>query len=449
LPILLVSALVAAGACSSGGKVEFETRALAPAAGAAPGASAGQPATPAVSGGLLPATSASGGAGSSPAGRSGPAGVSAPGQQRRPAGPIKLGTVLPLQGGQRSFGEPVLRTTQAFVDELNERGGIGGARLELIAYNACLTCQDEALQATRRLVEKDGVFALVNTYPMVIAFQPVIAYLVSKGVPLIQGGAENQTTDALTPINFATAPTGLFYVRFLAVMTRKYAGLTRVGLTYLNVPTEAHGVPQLKRELAKQGVQVVDEEPVAAAEEAVTNMDSIVTRMRARGAQGALAINPVLLIYGRLAASRQAWNVPWVGEAAWSRLVEDSCGGTCDDLVLTDTAGLSYVDRDTPQMHQYKDTLARRYPGGEFTGHTLAAWVAMQLVTEVLVKTGPDRRAFLQALEHIRNLDLGTNSPLTFTPDRHLGGSASVLLRLKGGKYIRVSEPLNFGEAPP
>jgi branched-chain amino acid transport system substrate-binding protein len=448
LPILLVSALIAAGACSSGGKVEFETRALPPAAGAAPGAPGGEPATPAISGGLLP---------TSPPGRSssGAASLNQPSARANPAhgdGPlpnIKLGTVLPLQGGQRSFGEPVLRTTQAFVDELNARGGVGGARLELIAYNACLTCQDEALQATRRLVEKDGVFALVNTYPMVIAFQPVIAYLVSKGVPLIQGGAENQTTDALTPVNFATAPTGLFYVRFLAVMTRKYAGLTRVGLTYLNVPTEAHGIPQLKRELDKQGVQVVDEEPVAAAEEAVTNMDSIVTRMRARGAQGALATNPVLLIYGRLAASRQAWNVPWVGEAAWSRLVEDSCGGTCDDLVLTDTAGLSYVDRDTPQMHQYKDTLARRYPGGEYTGHTLAAWSAMQLVTEMLAKSGPDRRAFLQALEHVRNLDLGTTAPLTFTPDRHLGGSASVLLRLKGGKYVRVSEPLNFGEAPP
>lgn len=448
MSILLISTLVAAAGCSTGGKVEFETRALAPAAGSAAASSAGAPASPAVSGGLLPTGPAAATSASSARTRatSGGGGAAAASQS---LGPIKLGTVLPLQGGQRSFGEPVLRTTQAFIDELNARGGVNGARLELIAYNACLTCQDEALQATRRLVEQDGVFALVNTYPMVIAFQPVIAYLVSKGVPLIQGGAENQTTDALTPVNFATAPTGLFYVRFLSVMTRKYAGLTRIGLTYLNVPTEAHGIPQLKRELGKQGVEVVDEEPVAAAEEAVTNMDSIVTRMRARGAQGALATNPVLLIYGRLAASRQAWNVPWVGEAAWSRLVEDSCGGTCDDLVLTDTAGLSYVDRDTPQMRQFRDTMARRYPGGEFTGHTLAAWVAMQLVIEVLSKTGPDRKAFLGALERVRNLDLGTTSPLTFTPDRHLGGSASVLLKLKGGKYIRVSEPLNFGEAPP
>ena len=40
-------------------------------------------------------------------------------------------------------------------------------------------------------------------------------------------------------------------------------------------------------------------------------------------------------------------------------------------------------------------------------------------------------------------------APLTFSPDRHLGGTATELLRLKGGKYVRVSDPLNYGEAQP
>ncbi len=213
------------------------------------------------------------------------------------------------------------------------------------------------------------------------------------------------------------------------------------------MPAEAGGIDILARELEKEGIQVVDRAPIEAAEEAVTSMDSVVARMRSRGADGVVATNPVLVIYGRLAASRQGWQVPWVGPAAWSRLVEDSCGATCDDLVLTDTAGLSYPDRQTPQMRQFIDTMARRYPGADTTGHTLAAWVGMQLVSEAVARSGPDRRAFLQTIESFRNLDLGTTSPLTFGPDRHLGGSASILLRLKGGKYVRASDPLNFGEA--
>ena len=396
-------------------------------------------------GGLLPAgTSAATGS----AGTGGRSGTGGPAAATAPAGGgvIKLGTVLPLQGGQRDFGEPILRTTQAFIDELNGRGGVNGWRFQLIAYNACLVCQGDAFAAVRRLVEQDKVFALVNTYVMVVAFESVIPYLVDHGVPLIQGGSENQTSDALSPVNFATAPTGSFYGRFIPVMAKRYAGLSRVGITYLNVPAESGGIDTLERELRKEGVEVVAKEAIPAAEEAVTSMDSVVTRMRSQGADGVIATNPVLVIYGRLAADRQGWDVPWVGPAAWSRLVEDSCGATCDDFVLTETAGLSYTDRPSPQMRQFLDTMARRYPGGDTTGHTLAAWVGMQLLVEGVARSGDDRQLFLRTIESFKNLDLGTTSPLTFSPDRHLGGTASILLRLKGGKYVRASDPLNFGE---
>lgn len=440
---------VTAAACGGGGAVEFETRAVAPArAEAGP-----EPGGPTRAGGLLPV------AGAGPAGAEAPAGGVAAGgglpaaraetgdgSRAGPRPTIRLGTVLPLQGGQRDFGEPVLRVTQAFVDEVNDRGGVNGARLELVAYNACLTCQDEALQAVRRLVEEDKVFALVNTYVMVVAFIPVIEYLDEKGVPLIQGGAEDMTSDALSPVTFATAPPGAFYGKFIPQVVKRYMQVSKIGLVYLDVPSEANGIPTLKEEFAREGIEVVHEEKIEAAEEAVTNMDAAVTRMRLAGAQGVVATNPVLLAFGRLAADRQGWPVPWYGPAAWSRLLEEGCGTVCDEVVFTDTAGLSYTDRATPQMRQFLTTLARRYPEGATTGHELAAWVGMQLLTETLARTGPDRRAFITALERTTNLDLGTTSPLSFNPDRHLGGTSTVLLKLKDGRYVRASEPLNFGE---
>jgi hypothetical protein len=52
-------------------------------------------------------------------------------------------------------------------------------------------------------------------------------------------------------------------------------------------------------------------------------------------------------------------------------------------------------------------------------------------------------------MESVRNLDLGTTSPLTFTPDRHMGGSQTTLIKLKDGRYYRASDPLNFGTAAP
>ena len=444
--LALCSVIVAA--CGSADVVAFDTATASGARGAIVTA-------PTQEGGLLPPAGSSVG----PAGAtSGPGGDPVGGDPvggdgSTPDGgsrePIKLGTILPLQGGERDFGEPILRTTQAYIDELNLRGGINGRPLQLIAYNACILCQSEALTAARRLVEEDKVFAFVNTYVMVVPFQSVLPYLVEKGVPLIQGGSFDQTDDALSPVNFATAPSGLFFGRLIPETLKRFTPSRSVGLVFLDVPSETEGLPLLRRELARVGIGVVAEEKIQAAEDAVTNMDAAITRMRAAGADGIIALDPAVLIFGRLAARRQGFDVPMVGPAAWSSLVEDGCGATCDDLIITDTAGLSYVDRDTPQMHQFVDVMKNRYPGGQLTGHTLAAWVGMQLTTHVLAQTGPDRPRFLAAMEAIRNLDLGTTSPLTFTPDKHLGGSNTTLLKLKGGKYYAFAGPVDYGMAEP
>lgn len=439
---IALCALVVA-ACSSGEVVAFDT---ATARGGADSPGVGPP----QEGGLLPpadpATRAPGSSGASGGDGPGAAGPTPGGGSREP---IKLGTILPLQGGEREFGEPILRTTQAYIDELNLRGGVNGRPLELVAYNACILCQSEALTAARRLVEEDKVFAFVNTYVMVVPFQSVLPYLVSKGVPLIQGGSFDQTDDALSPVNFATAPSGLFFGRLIPEVLKRHTASRAVGLVYLDVPSETNGLPLLRRELARVGIRVVDEEKIAAAEDAVTNMDAAITRMRAAGADGIVALDPAVLIFGRLAARRQGFDVPMVGPAAWSDLVEGGCGPTCDDLVITDTAGLSYIDRDSPQMHQFLDVMRSRYPGGQLTGHTLAAWVGMQLTTHVLAQTGPDRARFLAAMEAIHNLDLGTTSPLTFSPDKHLGGSATTLLKLREGRYYAFAGPVDYGMADP
>ena len=432
--------VLGATACAQTTTVRFDSQSVSPAGArnSVPGLT-NLPAGKKQVGGLLPATK--------PGATTAPALVTSSGAPVAPAaghgGVITLGTVLPLEGGDRDWGVPVLRTTQAYIDELNARGGVAGYTIKLVAYNACLTCQDDALTAVRHLVEQDHVFAIVNTYVMVVAFQSVVPYLQQHGVPLIQGASEAQDNDALSPVNFVTAPPGLFYVHFLAAMVAKYSHLKKVAIAYLNVPTETHGLPLVERALRQAGVQVVDTAGVAAEEQAATNMDSIVTRFRYKGAQGVLATNPVLLVFGRLAAARQGWQVPWVGEAAWSFLVPQTCGTTCDDKVLTETAGLSFPTRQSPQMQQFIDVMHRRYPGGSITGHTLAAWVGMQLLVQILGEVGrPDRQAFIDRLNHTTNLDLGTTSPLTFTPSRHMGGTATQLLRLRNGEYVAVSKPV-------
>jgi hypothetical protein len=47
--------------------------------------------------------------------------------------------------------------------------------------------------------------------------------------------------------------------------------------------------------------------------------------------------------------------------------------------------------------------------------------------------------AFVRQLNQTTSLELGTCSPLTFSPDRHMGGTATQLLTLHGGQYAQDS----------
>ena len=93
---------------------------------------------------------------------------------------IKIGQSVPYSGPASAFGV-YGRVYQAWFKMLNDQGGIKGRKVELISLdNGFLP--PKALEASRKLVESDGVFAEVGT----LGTPPNLAtrtYLNSKGVP--------------------------------------------------------------------------------------------------------------------------------------------------------------------------------------------------------------------------------------------------------------------------
>lgn len=93
---------------------------------------------------------------------------------------IKIGRSVPYSGPASAFGV-YGRVMQARFKMLNESGGINGRKVELISLdNGFLP--PKALEASRKMVESDGIFAEVGTLgtPPNLATR---AYLNSKGVP--------------------------------------------------------------------------------------------------------------------------------------------------------------------------------------------------------------------------------------------------------------------------
>lgn len=76
---------------------------------------------------------------------------------------IKVGAALPLTGALAQVGEDVRATLAAYFAEVNARGGIHGRQIELVVVDS----RGEpaaTLAATERLIEREGVFALVANF---------------------------------------------------------------------------------------------------------------------------------------------------------------------------------------------------------------------------------------------------------------------------------------------
>jgi ABC-type branched-subunit amino acid transport system substrate-binding protein len=76
---------------------------------------------------------------------------------------IKIGAALPLTGPLAPLGQDIKDTLNASFAEANEQGGIYGRRFELVVEDSRGDVAGTS-EATRRLVERDGVFALMGSF---------------------------------------------------------------------------------------------------------------------------------------------------------------------------------------------------------------------------------------------------------------------------------------------
>jgi ABC-type branched-subunit amino acid transport system substrate-binding protein len=73
---------------------------------------------------------------------------------------IKIGAWLPLTGAQATFGVPERAGAEAYFKMVNARGGVNGRKIDWIVKDSAADPQ-QTVQIARRLVDQDGVVAIV------------------------------------------------------------------------------------------------------------------------------------------------------------------------------------------------------------------------------------------------------------------------------------------------
>lgn len=87
---------------------------------------------------------------------------------------IKLGIVAPMSGPNARYGAFSLRGAELAVKDINDAGGVNGAKIELFNADSQGT-PVEGVSATRRLIDQDGVSFIIGdvSSSVTLAMQPV------------------------------------------------------------------------------------------------------------------------------------------------------------------------------------------------------------------------------------------------------------------------------------
>jgi branched-chain amino acid transport system substrate-binding protein len=150
-------------------------------------------------------------------------------------------------------------------------------------------------------------------------------------------------------------------------------------------------------------------------------------------------------------------NVSFVGSDAMLRLLLQHSKTTGRDYtraLVNSQVVPSYDDVALPGVVEYRGLMERynpalppalrddKYVAQRYSFISLEGYVNARVVVEALRRAGPNptRTGLRQALESLKNFDLGIGAALTFGPERHQGLDSVYFTRVDGERWVPITD---------
>jgi branched-chain amino acid transport system substrate-binding protein len=325
---------------------------------------------------------------------------------------VVLGGTAPFTGASSAYAA-IARGARAYVDYVNANGGVNGRR---VAYTILDDASDpaQALQQTQRLVEKDGVFAVFNTYGTDQNLA-VRDYLNQKKVPQLfaASGASALGRDASRyPYTIGLQPTYAAEGWVLGQYLARTQGAAKVAVLYENDGYGQELLAGLRRGSQRSKVKIVAAEPYEAS---APDAQAQVSLLRISGAT-------VFAVFAKarvaLQALKYAHRLGWkpkltlTGSGAASATVLDAASEKNANRLVSGAISVAFLKdptdprwRKDESMRLYRRVMKRYAPPGADVSDVdhvygmAAAWTAI----EAIRKAGPNltRERLLQVVDSL------------------------------------------------
>ena len=358
---------------------------------------------------------------------------------------IVVGMHTDLSGPAATYGVSSSNAVKMRFDEANEKGGIHGRKIRLVIEDTQYQVP-RAVQAGAKLINRDRIFAMVA--PL--------------GTPMNNALFKDQL-DAGVPNLFPLSAARSMYEPFHKLKfygAASYVDQIRAGVQYFVSKKGKKALCAMYQDTdfgkeVLDGVQMQADKLKIKIIETVTHkptdqdFTAQITRLKGAGCD-LVALGTIVRdsIVPYATARKIGWtDVDFLGSAAtYDLFVAAAQGGVSEGLYAMGLTDMPYRDTLSPNAQAWFDRYKERYKAdpniGAVYGH-----VAADLTATGLEKAGPDLNlnTFVRGLESIRGYrDIFNGPEANFGPDKHQGANSSFLAVVKGGRWVRVTEPLSF-----
>jgi len=382
-----------------------------------------------------------------------PAGAGTPSAEKVPGvtdTKILLGTHFAMSQSPAAAYAPIVDGMRAYFEYVNSQGGVNGRKITLLVGDDHFNPAD-TVEVVRRLVEQDGVFAMVSGLGDT-PHAAVWKYLEEQGVPdLFIGGGIIKWTEPVVKTRFGGNPDYDTEGRMLGKYIAENYNGKKLGLLLQNDEFGEDGKAGILLGLEGSDVEIVAEETYEPSQWDVTAQAQ---RLKAANPDVVFvqAIPPPAASMVKVSREILNWDVPIVVTGVDVTDIFISLAGSenAEGVVSVVFATQAYHTED-PGVQQHIQIMEQFGQGVPVSNLTLYGQLVAEMTVEALENAGPNltRESLVEGAEAIRDWCCSVCLvPVNFSPTDHRPFEMEVYIRVEDAKWVEFGEPVNFESTP-
>lgn len=358
---------------------------------------------------------------------------------------IVLGTHTDLSGPTAIYGIGTVNGARMRIDEANAAGGIHGRQIRLIVEDTGYTVP-RAIQATNKLVNRDGIFAMVFGLGTQLN-NTVMGTLFDAGVPnLFPFTGARSMNEPFRRLQFTQR--GVYYdeIRAGVRYAADHFGMTTPCVVYQDTDYGVENLEAVQDQAAVMNLQIA---ATSAHKPTETEFTSAVLKLRNAGCDvifmGTVHRDTILILE---TARKMGWDdVAFVGnDVTYGEVVSDLQSGASEGFSAFVHIAELYRDDDmSDAVAAWYDRYEERF-GEKPPVAAIEAYRGTDLLVRALERAGPDLTvdALVAALESFTQFEDMFGYELSFGPDDHKGVGQSVLSVVENGRWVTRAEAVTY-----